>query len=118
MNSLFVIFAEKHFDTWMFDDPSRELIEEPFVLGTSEAIDFIINDEKCTRCRITHSTQPFPRYDAKAIKLDEDMGGYWYCLVSPEDMDLEVDYFWLCPATKAFYCDHPETIYVKIDKLN
>ena len=117
MNSLFVIFARKIHDTWVFDDAQRELTEEPFVLGTSEAIDFVLNNKDVNECKITHSRHPFPGWDVKCMRMHKDLEGYWYCLATADDMEVDVDYFWLCPATEAFYGFHPETIYVKIDSM-
>ena len=116
MNSLFVIHAKKLLDTWVFDDAQRELIEEPFVLGTSEAIDFVL-DGDADECKITHAKDPFPGYTHVITRGEEEYNGYWYDLFDKEDEWCQLDNFWLCPATKAFYGKHPEFIYVKIDRV-
>ncbi|MCK5676729.1 MAG: hypothetical protein KAH99_06910, partial [Verrucomicrobia bacterium] len=41
-NSLLVIAPYRHANTWVFDDSSRGLLQEPFVAGIPELIDKLV----------------------------------------------------------------------------
>ena len=114
MNSLHVINGRKEWNTWVFDDPGRDLKSEPFVCGTSEIIDFVLNEE-VNKCKITHAMRPFPGYKFKLARDDKEFDGYWYELYDADDEWCNQQQFWLCPATELFYGHHPETIYVKVE---
>ncbi len=43
-NQIFVIAPYWHAGTWVFDDPERDLLQEPFVFGIPEMIDELVKD--------------------------------------------------------------------------
>ena len=99
--------------TWCFTDTKRELLNEPFVLGIPEIINSVLEEQKLVEkgknYRILFSAQEFPTYHGALARQNEEMGGAWYAWNEQKG--------WLCPATLKFFCDFPETIYFKIEKL-
>ena len=115
-NSLFRIIVYDWGNKWCFDDAVKGLSAEPFVLGASEMIDDVIQKkfgevDRACEYGITFSAAPFPRYDASLTRQKEEFGGFWYNL---NGTPLEG---WLCPATKLYFGEHPESIYVDIENL-
>ena len=117
MNSIHTTVCDRHYGEWVFDDEKRGLINEPFVLGTSEAIDYVVGPAK--KIKITHSANQFPHASHYLERLEPEDGGYWYQLVNAGTNEPEeIDENWLCPATKAFYDEHPRFIWIAIKNLN
>ncbi len=113
MNSLFVIAPFWKDGTWVFNDDSNGLKEEPFVAGTDDIISGCVKDIPNAKdgFRLTFSATEFPGYHIKAERLDAEAGGYWYIVGRAKG--------WLCPATLCYFPDgHPEELYVKFDSLN
>jgi hypothetical protein len=63
-NQIFVIAPYWHAGTWVFDDPERDLHQEPFVFGIPEMIDELVKDIPNAQqgYRLLFSTQPFPGF--------------------------------------------------------
>jgi len=110
MNSINVI-APYVFETqWVFDDPSKELVREPFVSGTDNMIDML------TTCIpnaedgfiLVFSAQPFPDHDTVLVWIREEHNGNWYY---EEDTGI---LGWLCPALLKYFDKAPGRIYVQI----
>ena len=116
-NAMFQIFPyRKHF-TWFFDDESRGLKAEPFVLGVTAMITTIAARVGATGSRISilFSANPFPGHQGALRKDDKgfgEFGGAWYMLDAPGEPPGGRG--WLCPATLRYFDDYPDTIYFQI----
>lgn len=110
-NSLLVIMPYKHAGTWVFDNPSRGLKQEPFVAGIPQMIDKLVADipNADQGFRLIFSAQEFPGYTHKLVWKRKDMSGNWY--YCPQ-VDAEG---WLCPALLKFFKQAPKEIYVKAE---
>lgn len=112
-NSIMVIQPYFHAGTWAFDDPAAGLVQEPFVSGIPEMIDYLIRDIPNARngFRLLFSAQPFPGWQQRLVRVREEIGGNWY---SVPDLDMEG---WLCPALFKYFETAPVEIYVKAEPL-
>jgi hypothetical protein len=112
-NQIFVIAPYWHAGTWVFDDPSRDLQQEPFVMGVPQMIDDLVDSMPNARngFRLLFSAAPFPGYQRRAEWVREDMDGNWYRV---EDPPMEG---WLCPALLRFFDVAPREIYVKAEPI-
>ena len=101
-NSLFKLTIYYVANAWCFYDEKRELITEPFVLGSSEIIEMVIKNsgfklDHKAKYDITFSANPFPQMDGSVTRLRKELDGYWYQL---DGTGMEG---WLCPATTLFF---------------
>ena len=113
-NSLYKITIYHSHDSWCFDDKARRLSCEPFVLGSSEMIDAVIQAnglelDRGQRYNITFSTRPFPGWSGSVSRQLKEYDGYWY------ELDGTKLHGWLCPATTLYFDGHPEKIYLAVD---
>lgn len=96
--------------TWVFDDPTTGLKQEPFVEGVPEMIPHVAElPEARHGFRLLFSSAPFPGFQRKLTRLRQDLSGWWY---SSDDPPAEG---WLCPAMFRYFDDAPEEIYVKAE---
>jgi len=111
-NSLMIIKPYKYSGTWVFDDQNVGLIREPFVAGTPEMIDKLVENipNASDGFRLLFSTQPFPQHDLKLKWLRADGVGNWYLC---EQYNHEG---WLCPGLFKYYEKAPKNIYIKAEK--
>ncbi|MCA1809538.1 MAG: hypothetical protein LC725_08840 [Lentisphaerae bacterium] len=110
-NSLLVIAPYKHAGTWVFDEPSRGLKQEPFVAGIPQMMDKLVADipDADQGFRLIFSAQEFPGYTHKLEWKRKDTSGNWYyCPQFNEEG-------WLCPALFKFFKEAPKDIYVKAE---
>ncbi len=112
-NSLLIIFPYKYEDSWVFDDETVGLKNEPFVCGIPEMIDILVQDipDASAKFKMIFSKDPFPTYQAKLVYLREEYGGNWYCW-----QDKAMD-GWLCPALFKYFDAAPSEIYCKAERL-
>lgn len=112
-NAIMVIAPYRHQGTWVFDDSSAGLVQEPFVAGVPEMIDEIVADipNADKGVRLLFSAKPFPKYQKKLVWLRGDQGGNYYRF---EDSDREG---WICPAMFKYYETAPKALYVKAELL-
>ncbi|WP_298860412.1 DUF6717 family protein [uncultured Gimesia sp.] len=110
-NAIMVIAPYQHQGTWVFDDSSAGLVQEPFVAGVPEMIDVIVADipNADEGFRLIFSAKPFPEYQKKLIWLRGDSGGNYYRF---EDSEMEG---WICPAMFKYYKTAPLELYVKAE---
>ena len=110
-NAILVIAPYRHAGTWVFDDASRGLKQEPFVAGIPQMIDKIVADipEAEKGFRLLFSAQPFPEYSHKLIWKRKDASGNWY--YCPQ---LKAE-GWLCPALFRYFKQAPKEIYIKAE---
>ena len=119
-NSMHCIQIYRYQGTWAFTDVNRELIDEPFVSGIPQFIDFIIrqteNDPTQGEYRVTFSKNQFPTATYELRFVRDDMNGAWYDCRPVDDTtyDKVGGEGWLCPATLAFFEDFPRSIFVEI----
>lgn len=95
---------------WVFDDPSRGLVEEPFMDEASKVLDGIAERIGAkNEMVLVFSATPIPDHTFKAKRIGsgakaDEIG----CMYKFEEAE-----FWLCPATTKYFPDVPEVIYVK-----
>jgi hypothetical protein len=95
--------------TWVFDDPQRGLVREPFVAGTPEIIDRALERAGAPPRRpfsAVFSDREFPGWQIMLERGREDSGGAWYRWNGMEG--------WLCPALLRYFDAAPERIYCQI----
>ena len=112
-NALLVLKLYRHAGTWVFDDARLGLVKEPFVAGTPEIIDKMVEDvpNSDQGFRLIFSATPFPDYEVKLVwTRGEDTGNWYYC----ETYDTEG---WLCPAMYKYYGEAPKELYAKAEAL-
>ncbi|MFN9972133.1 MAG: DUF6717 family protein, partial [Phycisphaerae bacterium] len=99
----------RHQGTWVFDDASAGLVQEPFVAGVPEMIDELVKDipDAEKGFRLTFSANPFPGHQKTLSWLRGDSGGNYYRMNEPPMEG------WICPAMFKYYEKAPEKLYVK-----
>lgn len=116
MNSIFVISPYKQNGMWVFDDPARDLVQEPFVAGADDVIELAtqgIPDAE-RGFNLVFADFPFPGHqiELKMVKPDaaepegDLIGTTYFC----EQLGLEA---WLCPALNKYYPVSPESIFAQ-----
>lgn len=111
-NSLMVISPYRHAGTWVFDDPSVGLRQEPFVAGVPQMIDEMVKDipNADKGFRLIFSTQPFPGHTEKLVWRRGDRAGNWYYSERHQQEG------WLCPGLFKYFREAPKEIYAKAEK--
>ncbi|MBI1827308.1 MAG: hypothetical protein HY287_03905 [Planctomycetes bacterium] len=111
MNAIMVIFPYRHQDTWVFDDESVGLRQEPFVWGADEIIDRMVAEIPAAGngFRLLFSPTPFPGHQYSLRRLSEEFGGNWYVC---EELNMQG---WLCPALFRYFDHAPERIYISVE---
>ena len=110
-NSIMIIAPYRHQGTWVFDDASAGLVQEPFVAGVPEMIDELVKDipDAEKGFRLTFSANPFPGHQKTLSWLRGDSGGNYYRMNEPPMEG------WICPAMFKYYEKAPEKLYVKAE---
>lgn len=121
-NQIFVINPYRHAGTWVFDDPARDLKQEPFVAGIPEMIDFVLGGMEIQNpelgFRLIFSDELFSAEDySNVVRVDLlrlENGGAWYQLVRfGKTME-----GWLCPALLKYFNKPPQEIYLKAEPIS
>ena len=112
-NSIMTIKPYHHNGTWVFDDFSAGLVEEPFVAGVPEMIDFLVKDIPNAKSgfRMLFSAKEFPGFHQKLKWIREESGGNYYRL---EDPPIEG---WICPAMFKYFASAPKELFVKAEPI-
>ena len=99
--------------TWVFDDPATDHVQEPFVSGVPEMIDDLVQDIPNARSglRLFFSAEAFPDFQRRLEWVREEMGGNWYKADQPPSEG------WLCPALYRYFEQAPAELYVKAEAL-
>ena len=99
--------------TWVFDDPSTDLVGEPFVSGIPEMINDLVQDIPNARqgFRLLFSPSPFPGFQRRLEWVREEMEGNWYRADKPASEG------WLCPALFKYFEAAPRELFVKAEPL-
>lgn len=80
-NQINVISPYRKGNIWVYDDPDIGVYSEPFVMGSSEVIDFLVGEET-NFFDAAISSKPIPKYDARLVKIEVEKGiEGWYQLV-------------------------------------
>jgi hypothetical protein len=110
-NVLTVIEPYWYQDTWVFDDASKGLEQEPFVQGVPQMIDALVSDLPNARAGflLLFSSQPFAGYQVELSLVREEHGGHWY---KPKGLDAEG---WLCPALLRYFEAPPASLYIRAE---
>ena len=113
----FVIMPYIWFGSWVFDDPERGLMREPFVLGMGEMIDRITTEQGIGNAddgfRLFFSGEVPTYTGVYHLKLmAEEGGGGWYRNVETRLCG------WLCPAMFRYFDTMPEEIFIYADAMN
>ncbi len=113
-NSIYIIEPYRKYGTWVFDDPTRNLVEEPFVFGMPQIINKVVKDPECQKCRFIFSDTEMPEYDLVLNRMKDKLNimGAWY-----ESPQLKMN-GWLCPALGLYFKTPPENIYIKVEKIS
>ena len=113
MNSILIIQPYRYAGTWVFDDPSTQLVQEPFVEGVPEMIDELVREipDAQSGFRMLFASTPFPGWQAKLEHRREEYSGTWS--FSPT-YNREG---WLCPALFKYFQTAPSEIYIKAEPL-
>jgi hypothetical protein len=97
--------------TWMFDDTAHDIKQEPFIEGSSEMIDLILQDFG------------FPSHGREGVTFEFDLEKTHPDMVQVRKVhDLELDWARyeynglegdLCPVTTVYLGNHPDSFYVR-----
>lgn len=103
----------RHNGTWVFDDLSAGLVQEPFVANVPEMIDFLVTDIPNSKLgfRMLFSAREFPGYQYRLDWVREEAGGNYYRLQDPEMEG------WICPAMFKYFKTAPFNLYVKAEAI-
>lgn len=113
MNSIFVIKPYRASGMWVFDDPARELVQEPFVAGADLLIDLATADIPNAEegFALVFSANEFPGYLLRLDWKANEMGGnVYHCAYYGLDG-------WLCPALLKYFPFAPAQIFVQLKPI-
>lgn len=106
-NQIYYIEPFKKGDLWVFNDETTGLVEEPFISGIPEIINYYVG-KKVSKIGLLFSKAMFPEYTTKLQKKKSEFGGAWY---TDYNNGLEG---WLCPALFRYFEKAPNRLFVKI----
>lgn len=112
-NSIMVVKPYWLHGTWVFDDESVGLKQEPFVAGVPEMIDALVKDipEAKNGFRLLFSANRFPGVQKTLTWTRGDSGGNHYKLDSPPMEG------WICPALFRYYKKAPKQLFIKAEPI-
>lgn len=114
MNALFAIAPYKFEGLWVFDDPAKGLVKEPFVGGAEDIIEQWVNQMPNAENGFVaiFSAEAFPGYNLKLTWLRKELSGNVYRC---EELGSEG---WLCPALLRYFDSPPMEIYAQAKARN
>jgi len=109
MNVLFAVAPYKFEGLWVFDDPDRGLVKEPFVGGADDIIEQWVKQIANAEDGFTaiFSAEPFPGFTLHLTWLRHELSGNIYRC---EEFGIEG---WLCPALLRYFESPPKEIYAQ-----
>lgn len=113
MNAMMTIKPYFYNGMWVFDDPTRGLVKEPFVSGADQFMEDMtqnISDAKNGFVLIFSGT-PFPGNQFMFYRKESEYGGTWY---ASDEFNHDG---WLCPAMFKYFDEAPEVIYAQVKEL-
>ena len=108
-NFLYKLTLRRSGSVWIFDDPSRGIVNEPFVAGMPEIIDEFAGGSGLID--VLFAPAKFPGANMHLIKLEDDCGGATYRLDSTGMTG------WLCPVLLQYMSPAPEDIYTQVMQI-
>ena len=98
--------------TWLFDDPEKDIVAEPFVEGSSELITAIQGQMGLSgsTLSVSFSDEPFPESRFKLEWRDSRDDGTWNQYYSKR-LDMEN---WLCPVLLRYFQKAPKKLYMAV----
>lgn len=115
-NSIFTIKPYNLEGVWVFDDPSVDLVREPFVAGVPAIIAIMTSHLKNPKkgFSLLFSDIKFPGSQGCLIRNDKrkEEVGTWYFVEGMPHLE-----GWLCPALNKYYPQSPERIYFLCENL-
>jgi hypothetical protein len=112
VNEIYTLNVYRHNRRWVFDDPERDLIKEPFVAGADTWFDVLLaltGHPQAKQVNVTFSLNPFPGYIFTLTREVDEFGGNWYIASGLEQVPMRG---WLCAALYRYFPIAPEKIYV------
>lgn len=115
MNSIRILRPYQFHGQWVFDDPEKGLVREPFVGGADRMISIATHEipNADLGFLMIFSDRPFPDATIHLKWVREYLGGNVYCwvdeLVAGEPLE-----GWLCPALLQFFEVPPQDIYIQV----
>ena len=112
-NSIMVIAPYWYSGTWVFDDKSVGLKQEPFILNVPDMINDLVKDIPDARSgfKLLFSASPFPGYQVELEWVKSEFEGNWYRI---KGQTLEG---WLCPSLFKYFTMAPKSIFARAEKL-
>lgn len=112
-NAIMTIAPYRHNGTWVFDDLSAGLVQEPFIAGVPEMIDILVEDipNADNGFRLVFSANAFPDHQQKLEWKREESGGNYYSIDEPPMEG------WICPAMFKYFAKGPKNLFVKAEPL-
>lgn len=115
-NAIMTIVPYADYGTWVFDDPAKGLVKEPFVLGIPEMINVMVADIPNARggFRLNFMASKPPRTSDvfHLKKVHEEDGGAWYRDTRTRLVG------WLCPATLNYFPAFPDEIWCWSEEMH
>lgn len=106
MNSLYSISPYRSGSSWVFDDPARQILAEPFVAGADQIMEFLSGGRDTFT--IIFAEYAFPSVNHHLAWLREESGGNIY---RHEESGIEG---WLCPVLLVYFPVPPQRIYLHL----
>ena len=110
-NAIMVIAPYRYNATWVFDDPTVGLEQEPFVSGADAILDELVAAIPNARdgFRLLFSDSAFVGNQRSLTLRREYEGGGWYGL---DGSPLEG---WLCPSLFKYFSETPAKLYIRVE---
>ncbi len=121
MNQINVVKPYRYMNTWVFDDPTKKLVKEPFVAGLPELTDktlTVLGLSVRESFYFFFSKDPFPQYDLKLKNLNDTEIGRTYLAIEAPDKTIVGMKAWFCPALLKYIDPYPEYLYIKMKRIN
>ncbi|MEY5049175.1 MAG: hypothetical protein RLZZ175_2534 [Bacteroidota bacterium] len=112
---VYLIKPYRQLNTWMFDDESRNIEQEPFVVGIPEMIDTVLalKSIKAKQFSMQFSENEIINSDL-VLEIDYEVSdGAWYKIHNNPEVK-----GWLCPVIHKYFNTVPEKIFIQINLIN
>lgn len=112
-NSIQVLEIRKTGCTWVFDDASKGVVNEPFVSGVPTIINHILDNKKIVESTVQafFSQSKFPGADACLTFVKREKKGAWYKFQSMKG--------WFCPCFWKYFDvgSPPQHLYIQLTSV-
>jgi hypothetical protein len=110
MNQINIIAPYKYLDMWVFDDPHKNLVQEPFVGGADTILDRLTSSipDAENGIILIFSAAAFPGFQHKLVWSRAESSGNIY-----HSPDLAHE-GWLCPALLRYFDSPPQELYIQL----